>query len=95
MSDFLVEILYMIASALLLPVLLVLVAFMAGTLLTLGGLAREAVERRRAMAAWRRFLADLRSGAGRARGVLRLAAVPATSSVFAARPPGCVRTRWA
>ena len=62
MSDFLVEILYVIASSLLLPVLLVLVAFMAGTLLTLGGLARELVERRRTMAAWRRFLADLRNG---------------------------------
>ncbi len=62
MSDFLVEILYLIASALLLPVLVVLVAFMIGTLLTLGGLARELFERRRAMAAWRRFLADLRHG---------------------------------
>jgi len=41
----------LIASALLLPVLLVLVAFMAGTLLTLGGLAREWLERRRAMTA--------------------------------------------
>jgi biopolymer transport protein ExbB/TolQ len=62
MSDFLVEILYLLASALLLPVLLVLVAFMAGTLLTLGGLAREFVERRWAMAARRRFLGGLRDG---------------------------------
>ena len=62
MSDFLVEILYWIASALLLPVLLVLVTFMAAALLTLGGLARELIERRRTMAAWQRFLADLGNG---------------------------------
>ena len=62
MSDFLVEVLYLIAGGLLLPVLLVLFAFMAGTLLTLGGLAREALERRAAAAGWRRFLAELRVG---------------------------------
>jgi biopolymer transport protein ExbB/TolQ len=62
MTDFLVEILYMIAAGLLLPVLVVLVAFMAGMLLTLGGLAREAIQRRRMAPLWRRFLAELRSG---------------------------------
>jgi biopolymer transport protein ExbB/TolQ len=63
MSDFLVDVLYLIAGGLLLPVLLVLFAFMAGTLLGLGGLAREALERRAAAAVWRRFLAELRAGA--------------------------------
>jgi biopolymer transport protein ExbB/TolQ len=62
MSDFLVEVLYLIANGLLLPVLLVLFAFMAGSLLALGGLAREALDRRSASAAWRRFLAELRAG---------------------------------
>ncbi|MGO9114150.1 MAG: MotA/TolQ/ExbB proton channel family protein [Thermoguttaceae bacterium] len=63
MTSVLVDILYFIATCLLLPVLLVLFAFMAGTLFTLGGLAREAVQRRRTRPAWRRFLADLRTGA--------------------------------
>jgi len=58
----LIDILYFIAMGLLLPVLLVLLAFMAGTLFTLGGLAREAIQRRRARPAWRRFLAHLRTG---------------------------------
>jgi biopolymer transport protein ExbB/TolQ len=62
MTDFLVEVLYLIASALLLPVLLVLFAFMAGTLIALGGSAREALERRAAAPAWRRFLGQLRAG---------------------------------
>ncbi len=62
MTSFLVDILYFIAAGLLLPVLLVLLAFMAGTLFTLGGLAREAVQRRRSRPPWRRFLADLRTG---------------------------------
>jgi len=61
-TSYLVDILYFIAAGLLLPVLLVLFAFMAGTLFTLGGLAREALERRRTRPAWRRFLADLRTG---------------------------------
>ena len=61
MSDFLVDVLYLIAGGLLLPVLLVLFAFMAGTLLALGGLVREALERGATAAAWRRFLAELRS----------------------------------
>ncbi len=66
MTGVLVDILYFIAMGLLLPVLLVLFAFMAGTLFTLGGLAREAVQRRRTRPAWRRLLADLRTGAAAA-----------------------------
>ena len=62
MTGYLVEILYFIAAGLLLPVLLVLLAFMASTLLTLGGLAREAIQRRRDCPAWRRFLAEVQSG---------------------------------
>lgn len=62
MTSYLVDILYFIAMGLLLPVLLVLFAFMAGTLFTLGGLAREAVLRRRKRPSWRRFLAGLRTG---------------------------------
>jgi hypothetical protein len=61
-SGFLVDILYFIAMGLLLPVLLVLFAFMAGTLFTLGGLARESLQRRATWPAWQRFLADLRTG---------------------------------
>jgi biopolymer transport protein ExbB/TolQ len=57
-----VDILYFIAAGLLLPVLLVLLAFMAATLITLGGLAREAIERLRTRPAWRRFLGELQRG---------------------------------
>ena len=62
MTDSLVEILYLIAGGLLLPVLLVLLALLCATLVALGGLAREAVERKKAAPAWRRFLRRLRSG---------------------------------
>jgi biopolymer transport protein ExbB/TolQ len=70
MSDFLVEVLYRIASGLLLPVLLTLVVLTAATLLALGGLLREVRERRAAAAGWRRFLADLRAGGQKAPGRL-------------------------
>ena len=62
MTSVLVDILYFLAAGLLLPVLLVLFAFMAGTLFTLGGLAREALQRRKTRPAWRRFLAELQAG---------------------------------
>lgn len=62
MTNTLVDILYFIAAGLLLPVLLVLIFFMAATLVTLGGLAREALLRRKTGRAWRQFLADLRTG---------------------------------
>jgi biopolymer transport protein ExbB/TolQ len=63
MTDSLVEVLYLIAGGLLAPVLLVLLVFLGGVLITLGGLAREAVERKKAAPAWRRFLRHLRSRA--------------------------------
>jgi biopolymer transport protein ExbB/TolQ len=61
-TSFLVDVLYFIATGLLLPVLVVLIAFMAGTLFTLGGLAREAVHRSKTQPIWRRFLTNLRTG---------------------------------
>jgi biopolymer transport protein ExbB/TolQ len=61
-TNALVDILYFIAAGLLLPVLLVLLGFMAATLVALGGLAREALLRRKSGRAWRQFLADLRTG---------------------------------
>jgi len=66
MSDFFVDILYTLASTLLLPVLAVLICLMGATLLTWGGLVRELVERRRTAKPWRQFLAGLRSGLARA-----------------------------
>ena len=48
MTERLVEMLYLLSAGLLLPVLVVLVASMAGELMTLGGLIREAIDRRRA-----------------------------------------------
>jgi biopolymer transport protein ExbB/TolQ len=62
MTDSLVEVLYLIAGGLLLPVLLVLLALLGTTLVALGGLARESLERNKAAPAWRRFLRGLRSG---------------------------------
>ena len=50
MTDRMAEILYFISGGLLAPTLIVLMIFMAGTLIMLGGLAREAIERH---GAWR------------------------------------------
>lgn len=62
MTDRLVEVLYFISTGLLLPTLVVLLVFMAGTLIMLGGLLREALERRRHTGPWREFLDGLRAG---------------------------------
>lgn len=66
MTDRLVEILYFLSTGLLLPVLIVLVASMAIELMTLGGLIREAIDRRRASKSWQDFLAQLRDDSGQA-----------------------------
>lgn len=60
--DTLTAILYELSTALLLPTLLLLLAFMAVALFILGGLAREWVERLVSFGPWRSFLADLRRG---------------------------------
>lgn len=61
MTDRIIEWLYLITSVMLPPVLAVLAAFTAATLWMLGGLAREAWDRRRTATAWRRFLADAKA----------------------------------
>ena len=76
--DLLTAVLYDLSTALLLPTLVLLLAFMAGTLVLLGGLVREWAERRAAFGPWRRFLDRLRRGAAVADefGSLRLAGYP-------------------
>lgn len=60
--DTLTVILYELSTALLLPTLILLLAFMAVALFMLGGLAREWAERLVSFGPWRSFLADLRRG---------------------------------
>jgi biopolymer transport protein ExbB/TolQ len=62
MIDQLVEILYFLSSSLLAPTLILLMIFLAGTLIMLGGLAREALDRFLWLGSWTRFVGDLRSG---------------------------------
>lgn len=62
MTDHVVEILYYLSSGLLAPTLALLMIFMALTLVMLGGLAREAVERHLYARSWKSFIHDLRSG---------------------------------
>lgn len=62
MTDQVVEILYYLSSGLLAPTLALLMIFLAVTLITLGGLAREALERQLYSRAWKSFVQDLRSG---------------------------------
>ena len=62
MTDQLVEILYFLSSGLLAPTLVILMAFLAGTLVMLGGLAREALDRRIGLQTWRCFVRNLRAG---------------------------------
>jgi biopolymer transport protein ExbB/TolQ len=56
--DTLIEILYLISSALLVPVIVVLLGFLAWCLLEIGGFLREFSERRRTAANWSSFLAQ-------------------------------------
>jgi biopolymer transport protein ExbB/TolQ len=55
--DTLIEILYLISSALLVPVMVVLLGFLAWCLLEVGGFLREWQDRRRAAPNWKSFLA--------------------------------------
>lgn len=65
MTDRMAEILYFISGGLLAPTLIVLMIFMAGTLIMLGGLAREAIDRHRIARKWHHFLNDLHTGTAR------------------------------
>ncbi|MCX7423902.1 MAG: MotA/TolQ/ExbB proton channel family protein [Planctomycetia bacterium] len=62
MTDRMVEILYFISSGLLAPTLIVLLIFMVSTLVMLGGLAREAIDRRRIARKWHHFVSYLHTG---------------------------------
>jgi len=57
--DSLVEILFFLSTALLAPVIVVLLAFVTWTLLETGGFLRELKERQRQKSAWLSFLAEL------------------------------------
>jgi biopolymer transport protein ExbB/TolQ len=59
--DTLLEILYAISTALLVPVIVVLLGFVTWCLLEIGGFLREWQDRRRAAATWQAFLARLGS----------------------------------
>ena len=72
MTDRLVEMLFVVTGVLLPPVLVVLVALTAATLWTLGGIAREALDRRRSGPAWRRFLDEQKDGGDVADRFIRL-----------------------
>lgn len=72
MTDRMVEILYFISGGLLAPTLIVLLIFLSGTLLMLGGLAREAIDRRRIAHKWRRFINDLHTDAASVSGFQEL-----------------------
>lgn len=62
MTDQVVEILYVLSGGLLAPTLALLMIFLAVTLVMLGGLAREALERQLNSRTWVMFVRDLRSG---------------------------------
>jgi len=64
MTDRIVELLFTIVGGLLAPVLVLLAAMSAATLWMLGGLAGEALDRRRGRAEWKRLLAQLEEGEG-------------------------------
>lgn len=64
MTDRLVEVLFMVTGVLLTPVLIVLAVMSAATLWMVGGLAREALDRRRSRTSWTQYLAGLKAGNG-------------------------------
>lgn len=76
--DALTALLYELSSLLLVPTLVLLLFFMAGALVMLGGLVREWAERRAMAGNWRGFLHALRAGTAAAEGFqsLRLAGYP-------------------
>ncbi len=55
----LVEVLYFLSTALLIPVIVVLLGFVAWSLMEIGGFVREAGERRRQKSSWQSFLTEL------------------------------------
>jgi len=76
--DSLTALLYELSSLLLVPTLALLLCFMAGALVMLGGLVREWAERRAMAGRWRGFLLALQTGDGDAESFqsLRLAGYP-------------------
>lgn len=76
--DSLTALLFELSSLLLVPTLVLLLVFMAGALVMLGGLAREWAERRAMAGGWRPFVLGLRTGIGDADGFrsLRLNGYP-------------------
>ncbi len=59
----LVEILYLLSTALLVPVIVALLGFVAWSLLEIGGFARELGERRKRNSSWKSFLAEFHDAA--------------------------------
>ncbi len=55
----LVEVLYFLSTALLIPVIVVLLGFVAWSLMEIGGFLREAGERRRQKSSWQSLLSEL------------------------------------
>lgn len=66
MTDRFVEILFQFTGGLLIPILVALALMLAATLWMLGGLAREALDRRRSRPGWGKYLAGLKAGNGEA-----------------------------
>lgn len=82
----LIEILYVISTALLVPVMLVLLAFLVWCLLEVGGFLREWHERRAAAQHWQSFVAQLVAAAGSTAAVFfDAAAYPGFVGAFARR----------
>lgn len=75
LMESLVEILYFLSTALLVPVIVLLLGFVAWSLLEIGGFVREVRERHSSKSAWRSFLAELHDDATPAR-------TPAVSGFF-------------
>jgi len=72
MTDRFVEVLFKITGGLLTPVLVALALMLAATLWMLGGLAREALDRRRSRRDWWNYLSGLKSGSGETTAFLQL-----------------------
>ncbi len=62
--ELLVEVLYFLSTSLLVPVVVVLLGFVAWSLLEIGGFVRETLERHRQHPAWRTFLTELHNHSG-------------------------------
>ncbi len=79
MTDRIVDLLFEISTGLLAPTLIILLAMMAGTLILLGGLVRELIDRAVSLRKWREFLAARRLSGDSGSGFyeLRLVGYPA------------------